>query len=883
MDEKQFEQILQAKSQEERSSLVTSLELTIESVQFLKDRSAADLRTDPTKALAIARAAYDVGESISPIARAYGGWSLANALVIAQEYQQAEKYFLQTRSTFFEHELPLDAERVSIGLVYVWAYLGKNSQAFSLSKEIEDALQDHQEDPADQTRLVNLLMNVSIIYELQGQYEESISIYQKLLELAKNLADPLLTATLYHNMAYAFVWLNGFHDAHISFQEAEHIFVRENAYTELIRLYINRLALSIKLNDLDTAEQTLKKAQAQISVVESNFNSVYRLVLYQARLALISQCIPPNELMVKLQEAQRFFSQSGRHSEEGLAWLAIGEFNLRNRCLSQAQVAFKEASRIANANVERSLTYSSVYGLARALDGLDKQEEAVSLYEEALDEIELIRQRMHVDLYRSSFLVDKLTIYQDLARLYLSLNKLGKVYYTTERARSRLIAEKLLTQFNYSSPSKFDVQKINAVAKVPKFHENVSMLKTLYQQAELKQIYQQKTERDPILTDSILHLEKELNEQIRIIQLESQFFSPLAVGNIASSMQVQSRLKSESLLYYHIIHDEIWAFVVTAKEIAGHQQLGTLPDVNSLVDSVMLAVERAIDLTGQLGVVGASAIVKPLLKNVNGYLHQLYEILLDPLVPDLDLTQTLIISADGPLNMIPFHALFDGIAYLIEKTAVCYVPSGTVLDICLSKRNPPRTTLLMGYEADDLAQISNEIKSIMSLVEQAAIYENTEATAERFLQQAPNCGLIHLAMHARFRSDNSMLSYLQFADRYLFFAELSRMRIQADLVVLSGCETGTGKNNGSDLLSLASAFFGAGARSLLVSLWRVEDKATALQMQSFYTLLNQGYTKSDALRQAQLNLIEQGLNQSTKAIYQHPAFWAPFALLGNWR
>jgi CHAT domain-containing protein len=106
--------------------------------------------------------------------------------------------------------------------------------------------------------------------------------------------------------------------------------------------------------------------------------------------------------------------------------------------------------------------------------------------------------------------------------------------------------------------------------------------------------------------------------------------------------------------------------------------------------------------------------------------------------------------------------------------------------------------------------------------------------------------------------------------------------LAAELVALSGCETGRGRLHGADLLSLAQGFMGAGAASLLVSLWRVDDAATARLMRDFYDALRQGQTRAQALQQAQLLMLRAGRQATGRArLYTHPAYWAPFVLLGK--
>src|SRR5262249_4616144 len=104
---------------------------------------------------------------------------------------------------------------------------------------------------------------------------------------------------------------------------------------------------------------------------------------------------------------------------------------------------------------------------------------------------------------------------------------------------------------------------------------------------------------------------------------------------------------------------------------------------------------------------------------------------------------------------------------------------------------------------------------------------------------------------------------------------LEEMRLDSDLVVLSGCETGLGRLHGGEgLLGLTRAFFFAGARSVLVSLWPIEDRSTSALMEAFYRGLLEGLSKDEALRRAQLRFIQ------TPAV-AHPFFWAAFQLVGD--
>jgi CHAT domain-containing protein len=131
-----------------------------------------------------------------------------------------------------------------------------------------------------------------------------------------------------------------------------------------------------------------------------------------------------------------------------------------------------------------------------------------------------------------------------------------------------------------------------------------------------------------------------------------------------------------------------------------------------------------------------------------------------------------------------------------------------------------------------------------------------------------------LATHGYFRGDNPLFSRLQLAGEGLTVSQVYDRPMQASLVTLSACETGLNQLRGSDLIGLTGAFLYAGAASLVVSLWQVQDESTAQLMQKFYQQLSQGLSKAAALRAAQLELL-------ASEQFGAPFYWAPFVLYGD--
>jgi len=196
-----------------------------------------------------------------------------------------------------------------------------------------------------------------------------------------------------------------------------------------------------------------------------------------------------------------------------------------------------------------------------------------------------------------------------------------------------------------------------------------------------------------------------------------------------------------------------------------------------------------------------------------------------------------------------------------------------------------------GLSLDPLPHTREEVKAIASLFgEQAVVRIGEEATKTVAVQESQQADVLHFACHGWLDPKIPLSSGLILSqpgamgknaskeDNGLLQAwEIFKLRLKADLVVLSACQTGLGTEiRGEGLIGLTRAFTYAGAKSVLVSLWEINDKSTSLFMQAFYQALREGKSKDKALQQAIKKL-------SRKGKWQHPFFWSAFSLVGDWR
>jgi CHAT domain-containing protein/tetratricopeptide (TPR) repeat protein len=299
---------------------------------------------------------------------------------------------------------------------------------------------------------------------------------------------------------------------------------------------------------------------------------------------------------------------------------------------------------------------------------------------------------------------------------------------------------------------------------------------------------------------------------------------------------------------------------------------------------------------------------------------KLYEKLIAPVADGLP--EKLVIVPDGILGYIPFEALLKGepdarnlyaaerLPYLLREHQVSYCYSATLLKEMKEKRHrkaPTRELLAVAPFANVDTVLSShldqsdwlasnrsdtlwglpytqaELDSIQRVFETDAFY-GAEATESVFVDRAGAYRILHLSTHGKADPRVGDYSYLAFypqpdslENELLYVRDLYNLQLNADLVVLSACETGAGElQRGEGIISLARAFAYAGAKSITTTLWQVNDKSTQELMVSFYQHLKSGMTKDAALRQAKLDFLD-----GHQDIAAHPFFWAAFIGVGD--
>jgi len=412
----------------------------------------------------------------------------------------------------------------------------------------------------------------------------------------------------------------------------------------------------------------------------------------------------------------------------------------------------------------------------------------------------------------------------------------------------------------------------------------------------------------------ILQQENKLNIDIQhflihINQNYKQYYDSKYKNTTVSPYTIQNKITHNQLfLEYYVADTNIYLFTISKDTMNLHALL-----INQAI--LTQKIKQLRNATSNYDYIRTYP--KKAKKEYTETAHWFYKNLVAPALknhPDID---QLIIVPDYTLNYIPFEVLltkeesadsdYADMSYLLKQYSISYNYSATLfkenleqpiqnsyqkmLAIAPSYKNikgdltamRSPTTLATRDSLQDLRGALEEVNTLERYFNGTFI-KGLDANEKYFKQHAGDYGIIHLAMHGLLDQERPILSSLAFSedqdsleDNFLEAHEISGLELSANLVVLSACETGYGKfQEGEGVLSLARSFMYAGVPALVVSLWKVEDEATADLMKAFYLNLSEGDPKDIALQKAKLSYLKEHSDE-----LNHPYYWSSFIQLGN--
>ncbi|MEM7245521.1 MAG: CHAT domain-containing tetratricopeptide repeat protein [Acidobacteriota bacterium] len=387
---------------------------------------------------------------------------------------------------------------------------------------------------------------------------------------------------------------------------------------------------------------------------------------------------------------------------------------------------------------------------------------------------------------------------------------------------------------------------------------------------------------------------EEADRQVEELLPREQSRAPDSLGVVQQVLG-----EDTALLYYLIGEDRVLVWVVTSTGVRA-QQLGITPrGLDRMVRtflSGLRAPESSINLGLALGAFSCELACR------------LYEILIAPFGDELADREQLVLIPDGVLHFLPFECLssscsgsgashWSRLEYLVERRAVLVCPSLSHLTAVQSRkrrRSDSLVAMACSYGSvegrsgslGELEHVEEEVRGLARHFDKTRILLSKEATEVAYRRHASSATHFHFAGHAELDDGAPAYSGLVLSTgepgekgRLLHARDIREVSLRCELVTLSACSTGLGPlRRGEGVLSLARSFLVAGSDSVIMSLWRVQDRSTARFTDELYRSLTAAQSRIDALREAKLSLLRAGRDGIDDRL-AHPWFWAPFVLI----
>lgn len=387
------------------------------------------------------------------------------------------------------------------------------------------------------------------------------------------------------------------------------------------------------------------------------------------------------------------------------------------------------------------------------------------------------------------------------------------------------------------------------------------------------------------LKESIQKLEKDYPEYYRL-RYET---APPDIAWLQSDLLAEN----ESIVEYFLGNRFLYVFVINRSDFhvlsipIQEDFRSIITNYNNTIRNFPFVPTKDLPSNIESYAKAAFSLYRYLIAPIEGLIHDRLIV-----IPDEELGY---LSFEAMLKEIPKNlSLFKQYRYLIRDFTISYNYSTGLLKEMQTQSTTMNLKPYLGFsptfgphhskQLNELKYSQTEIQGTKERLG-GEIFAGAMATKANFLAEQSRYRILHLATHGKANDAYGDYSFLAFTENnkaqgdqaLLFVREIYNLNTNAELIVLSACETGTGElQEGEGIASIARSFSYAGAKSLVASHWSVDDKATSQLMHRFFDFINEGFTKDEALRAAKLDFIENGKHKDV-----HPFYWASFVPIGN--
>jgi CHAT domain-containing protein len=687
-----------------------------------------------------------------------------------------------------------------------------NDLTIAVSTKIEDSKSQDKK----YQRLVDALNLKAYLLAARGQYAEAFSEFDKAIVIATDKRLDQQLATLFNNYGF---WMREVGSSEKSIELLERA-------EEIDKRLMSRAGLAVDWRNLGLSLLTLGHLSRAKDLLERSLSESEALSLSYN----IAFC--------------RF---------------GLGDLALREKQLPLAEQQFEMALKISQKGLMPDFEWRALAGIGRVRILLGRGKEAIDPLSLAISKIEEREGGLKSEASKTSFQSDSGTqeVYALYAKALMDDGQTSLAWEVSERSKSRALVDAL-------GSSRLHFSSLKTVEFRRKERESRNRLGEAYRTQKSKGINEE-------TADNVAKARKQYDDVLNRIRLEDpQLADLIRVENVSAADFLKFLPKDMVLVSYMVTPSSLLMWSLRGGKIKGFQ-----------VPVGALELERRV------------RDYRSLFENFSStnYLGgELYEILIKPLKEDLSDVKNIVFSPHRSLHFLSFASLPSGDGYLLDTAPISYIESARLGEFLWGKS---RSRQPLGPTSRIIALVdpSSERENVPSLpfarkeadvmgryFKSVTRFENERASMAVLQRGTAQYDVLHLATHGEFFPSQPSESRLLLAGSqqkpgHLTVRDVLALPRQARIVTLSACESGLGvASNGDDIVSMDRAFFYVGARTVVSSLWRISDVASAVLMKRFYRNLADGLGPAEALHKAQVTV---------RKYFSHPSYWASFRLLGE--
>jgi len=806
------------------------------------------------------------------------------------QYDEALGAYDRARASFTDQGLSSHVARCDFNQAVVYYALNRYAEALAVYQRVAaSALAEGRA-----LRAARCHTNMGLCYDRLGRYERALVLHDRARQAFVEAGSPVYAALCQENLAGTFRRLGRHQTALLHYRQAREIFARQKmpvygarCDTHMADLYLALGQHGQALACLEQARMTCQREGMAVHVAACD-REMARVWLEMGQ---------EDEAHALLAQAKAIFDEQGLLVDAALCDLAAGEVHLSQGEAAEAAHLFAAALAVLAPGFPDE-AWRAWYGLGRYALLQGDRSRALEHWLSAVELTRRIRAALPTERLSGGFFASRRRLYEETLELALEEGATEQALAVAEASKAQTFLALRSEPCGGQSEGEAwtghrgwrdDPYLAGLLSREGRLRREMESLRRELRLLEADEVGRPilRSERElhsdqPQALARLAELAQEYEEIVERLRWWPEAHSPKPFSVPALRQAAATCLPARwACLSYYALDEMLFTFYLDAQQLTVRRHALDAYD--------RFALRQGTDPAGEFRELTYRGTIRG--HRIPGdpgrtYLQHLYRLLIPPQVEDLGEDDLLLIAPHGPLHGLAFQALLADEKPLVSRIPLTYVPSLGALQLLLkglARKDAIGRVLICGLSdfgsrASPLLHAVDEVAALRQILgERLDVLWGSQATREALLRlnetgDLAGYDVIHFATHAVLDHLSPSQSRVLLADDSLALADILNLRLGARLVVLSACEGALGRQYpGDEIMGLARAFFLAGARTVVASLWPVEDVSSGEFMGRFYRWLGRGESVAQALRAVQVEMGREGY-----APYQ----WAPFIAIG---